>query len=428
MALETESDRLAEIQQQADEGAAWYSAAPLAAESGERDVHVGQLFGLLWLLFLVYPVVVLLQTRPLTARPLIALAALAAFAVVYAWGVVLRRNWFAHPPIDRTPRATWIVLAFLAAVPLTLMLTYRDSSWLYLFIYTSTAASMMLPARPASRLVGALTVFIAALGLIMHVDWSTLLYVVLLIPLAGYSVIGSIRMVGTIRDLHAAREEIARLAVSEERLRFARDLHDLLGHSLSLIVLKSELAGRLAEVAPERAVSEIRDVEGVARAALREVREAVAGYRQPSLLEELRGTREILAAAGIDYWCDAPPVALPPATEAVLAWAVREGVTNVIRHSRARQCTARFRRDGKSVTVEITDDGRGAIATPAQGRQYGESGGNGLCGLAERVAAQEGQFEADTLPTGGFRLCVTLPNMTSSEDHSTPRVHAGYVT
>jgi len=370
--------------------------------AGARRTLVGQLFGLIWLLFLVYPVVTLLQMRPLTARPLISLAALVIFAVAYAWGVVLRRNWFAHPPTGRTPGFTWVVLAFLMAVPLALTLTYRDSSWLYLFIYTGTASSMTLPPRHASRVVAALTVFTAALGLSLHADWSTLLYVVLLIPAGGYSIISSIGMVRTIRELRAAREEIARLAVSEERLRFARDLHDLLGHSLSLIVLKSELAGRLVDVSPERAGPEIRDVESVARAALREVREAVAGYRQPTLAEELRGAREMLAAAGIAYWCGAAPAALPAATESALAWVVREGVTNVIRHSGATRCTIHIMRDAETVTLDVVDDGRGAACL--------ETGtGSGLRGLVERVAAQGGDFMAGSDAAGGFRLCARLP-------------------
>ncbi len=402
MAARTEKDQPVEIGRSLEGGGETScGAAPPLAESGRRYALAGRLFGLLWLLFLVYPVVTLLRTRPLTGRPLIALAALLIFAAVYAREAVLRRNWFVHPPTGRTPGSTWIVLAFLAAVPLALTLTYRDSSWLYLFIYTGTASSMMLPARHASRIVAALTLCIAALGLGLHAEWSTLLYVVLLIPAGGYSIISSVRMGATIRELRAAREEIARLAVGEERLRFARDLHDLLGHSLSLIVLKSELAGRLVDDAPGRAAAEIRDVEAVARDALREVREAVAGYRRPTLADELRGAREILAAAGIAYWCDAAPAGLSPAVESVLAWAVREGVTNVVRHSRARHCTIQIAcLDGRA-SVEIVDDGVGA-AVPAPA-------GSGLPGLAERVAAQAGLLDVGPGPTGGFRLCVSVP-------------------
>jgi two-component system sensor histidine kinase DesK len=209
-----------------------------------------------------------------------------------------------------------------------------------------------------------------------------------------------------IRQLRVAREEIARLAVAEERLRFARDLHDLLGHSLSLIALKSELAGRLVGKAPDRAAAEMRDVETVARNALQEVRAAVAGYRQPTLASELRSAEEILTAAGISFRMEGVIDSPPPALEGVLSWTVREGVTNVIRHSRARCCTIRLSQDGALLGIEVCDDGRGvapnASAMPA-------ASGSGLAGLAERVAAFGGHFSVGPSPSGGFRLSVQVP-------------------
>ena len=127
------------------------------------------------------------------------------------------------------------------------------------------------------------------------------------------------------RELCEARAELALSAVAAERERFARDLHDLLGHSLSVIAIKSELAGRLLPGSPERAAAEVADVEHVARQALREVREAVSGYRRPTLDDELEGARVALSAAGIDAEFERAPVPLDPEVEAVLAWAVREG-------------------------------------------------------------------------------------------------------
>jgi two-component system sensor histidine kinase DesK len=196
-------------------------------------------------------------------------------------------------------------------------------------------------------------------------------------------------------------------AVAEERLRFARDLHDLLGHSLSLIVLKSELAGRLQQVNAERATGEIRDVEGVAREALREVRAAVAGYRQPTLATELPGARIMLAAAGIACDIDDAAEDVPRAADAVLAWTVREGVTNVIRHSNARRCTVSVTRLEEVASVEITDDGRGPVLAPMPDAT-GKSG-SGLAGLAERATAHGGSCEAGCRAGGGFRLFVSLP-------------------
>jgi two-component system sensor histidine kinase DesK len=250
---------------------------------------------------------------------------------------------------------------------------------------------------------------VAAAALIILVEGSpsTAGTVFLMIVSIGIGSAGLLYAVATVRELRAAREEIARLAVAEERLRFARDLHDLLGHSLSLIALKSELATQLAAAAPERAAAEMRDVEGVAREALREVREAVAGYRQPTLPDELSAAAEILAAAGIALRRDGEVSGLAPWVEAALAWTVREGVTNVIRHSRARVCTIRFTRDADRVGVEVADDGAGAAAGRAQTEPG--AGHSGLPGLRERVTAVGGRVEAGPGVTGGFRLAATVP-------------------
>ena len=217
---------------------------------------------------------------------------------------------------------------------------------------------------------------------------------------------GLVRLSDALRELHAVREELARQAVMEERLRLARDLHDLLGHTLSMITLKSELAGRLIEKESASAAQEIHEIERVACQALREVREAVAGYRQQTLQGELESVRQILEAAGIAYTVEHIAGKLPPGVDAVLAWMVREGVTNVIGHSRARQCSIRITREDGIVRAEVTNDGYTA--------QKGSTSrtGSGLTGLAERVAAYGGRFEAGPHPAESgqeFRLFVELP-------------------
>ena len=218
---------------------------------------------------------------------------------------------------------------------------------------------------------------------------------------------------------HAAQDEAARMAVMTERLRIARDLHDVLGHNLSLITLKSELARRLAGSASDRLASEIGDIEQVARTTLQEVREAVGNYRQPTLASELHGAQEILTAAGISCQYDnneSDIESLPAAIEAVLAWALREGVTNVIRHSRAHSCTIRVTRGMQNAQVEIIDDGAGmtkAAVAQQDGAGSAQSNGhvgNGLRGLSERVAALGGCFESGPHDdTSGFRLAVSVP-------------------
>ena len=232
---------------------------------------------------------------------------------------------------------------------------------------------------------------------------------------SGGVVIAFRRMATLNRQLREAHEDLAELAITEERLRFARDLHDLLGHSLSLIVLKSELAEQLLEAdrspgdVTSHAANEVRDIKEVARRSLAEVREAVGGYRRVTLAAELAGARAALDAAAIAAVVDEAPGGLPAPVDEVLGWTVREGVTNLVRHSGASSCRIRFESErgrGRAGTgsgraaVEITDNGR-AAAAPV--------GGSGLAGLAERAADRGGRLQAGPRPGGGFRLRVELP-------------------
>ncbi|HEY0808014.1 MAG TPA: sensor histidine kinase, partial [Pseudonocardiaceae bacterium] len=208
------------------------------------------------------------------------------------------------------------------------------------------------------------------------------------------------RAMTVVRELRQARVELARLAVTEERLRFARDLHDLLGHSLTTIALKSQLARRLAE--PGSAVaSEVADIEAVTQQALGEVRDAVTGYRNRSLAEELDTARATLSAAGIDVTVrlDSPP--LPAELDTLLGWVVREGTTNVLRHSRASACEFRLSRNGTTVSMAVDDNGVGVSTTPGSG--------NGLAGLAERVSGAGGRLDSGPAPERGFRLSARIP-------------------
>jgi two-component system sensor histidine kinase DesK len=238
---------------------------------------------------------------------------------------------------------------------------------------------------------------------------------------------GMCRLRVTINELHEAREQLARLAVTEERLRFARDLHDLLGHSLSVIALKADFAGRLLPAQADRAAKEVADIDAVARRALAEVRDAVSGYRQPTLAEAVAAGRQALDAAGIDTTCDVAQVALPADLDAVLAWAMREGVTNVIRHSRAQHCSIQVTAGLVEAAAEIVDDGVGHPAEPSNGsaidalddRPIPDWAGNGLAGLAERVAALHGRLEVAPLPQGGFRLKASVPTAAALAERAT---------
>ncbi|NDU73411.1 sensor histidine kinase [Actinomadura sp. DSM 109109] len=207
------------------------------------------------------------------------------------------------------------------------------------------------------------------------------------------------------QEAYAARDALARLAVTEERLRFSRDLHDLLGHSLSLIAVKSELAKRTVRDDPDRAGAEMADVQRAAREALREVRAAVRGYRAVELDAEVAGVRAVLEAAGVRCEIGRLPDGLPPEVRSVLAWVIREGATNVIKHSEARSCAVSLgvygdAAHGDSVVLEMRNDGvRGA----------GTAAGSGLTGLTERVAVLGGEISAGGHGRDGFLLRAAVP-------------------
>ena len=197
----------------------------------------------------------------------------------------------------------------------------------------------------------------------------------------------------------------AQLAVARERRRIAQDLHDLLGHSLSLLAIKSELARRLLSHDPDRAAAEVADLQVVAREALQEVREAVGGYRREDLGSELHRASTLLRAAGIGSSAEIAEVALEALsreTEQVLAWTLREGVTNVVRHSAAQQCRVTLRCDGSLLELRVADDGIGFVGSPPHQ-------GHGLAGLTERALAIGGRLETGIPEGGGFLLCVTVP-------------------
>jgi two-component system sensor histidine kinase DesK len=360
------------------------------------------LFTAMWLLFPIGSVVEMLRTDLVPLQLLTFLTPMAAFVSVFLW--LMLSYPFRDAELTPSERRIQLgLLVTLVALALYLELAY-GSGIPYHFMFVVIAAAVTLPAFHAAWTVVAVTLVVIGIYAIrsgwdaVAATWESAVAPFMIV---GFSMVIVSRLVVTVRELRMARKEIAHLAVTEERLRFARDLHDLLGHSLSLITLKSELAGRLLPAAPDKAAAEIRAVESVARRALREVREAVAGYRRPTLDEELNDAREILGAAGIAYQIENDAGVLPNATDAVLAWAVREGVTNVIRHSRARRCEIRVTRDGEKIQAEISDDGLGSSPERADG--------SGLSGLAERVAANGGDFERGSPPEGGFRLRVSLP-------------------
>jgi len=358
-----------------------------------------------WLACLLFPLVSLVREPGSPWHLVLGFVALGWYAASYTWLMWPHPVHWAAQARTRSWRARllWMALVVLALV---FSLVY-GSAWLWLFIGVAAIAGVLLPMRTAFAAVAILMFFpvfiivgtTGGIGGIMQVDWRWPIALLLLVRGLGLDMIGMARLGSAIGELHATRRELARLQVEEERLRLSRDLHDLLGQTLSMITLKSELARHLVTEEPDRCAQELSDIERVARQTLREVREAVAGYRQPRLESELEGVRQLLEAAGIDYQIEALTLVLPPETSAVLAWTVREGVTNVIRHVRARHCEIKLIQGNGTVGAEVINDGGRAARAEIPPER-------------ERVSALGGRMEAGSLTLSGkehFRVRVELP-------------------
>lgn len=271
-----------------------------------------------------------------------------------------------------------------------------------LYIYAAAAAAFTGRPRFAAKIVGgifALGLLSAALSGIPWPYWlAAFAPALIFVPIIGGVNIFHAEKERTNAKLRLAHDEISRLAKVAERERIARDLHDLLGHTLSSITLKSELASRLAQTDPVRAEREMREVAQVSRDALKEVREAVRGYRARDLGGELEAAKTMLAAAGVRLEYFAEPLTLPPIYEGALALALREAVTNVLRHARASVCTVRLLRLEGEAWLEVDDDGLGKCAPD----------GAGLAGMGERAALLGGRLSVQG-SSAGTRLRLTLP-------------------
>jgi two-component system, NarL family, sensor histidine kinase DesK len=388
-----------------------------------------------WLLFIIFPVLNAIGNRGGTLKHGLVIGGAVLFVVAYVTMVMTWRR-------DGDNRFALLLFSVLLSVS-TVLTLFTGSGWGFLFTYCAACVGLIAPKGVGFYEVGLCAGLAGVCSAIAGANGGAVLGFV-----ASSAGIGLLMLVMSdlrLRNaqLSRARAELARLAVAQERERFARDLHDLLGHSLSVIALKAELAGRMLTDRPFDAAKEVAELEQVARTALSEVREAVSGYRQPTLEGELAGARMALSAAGIEAEVEDAHVPLDPAVEAVLAWAIREGATNVIRHSGADHCSLRVIASLTDASVEVIDNGMGAaeagagnggdgawgdrgvgglggggIPSPALGacstgvpalRIAANGGGHGLAGLAERARLLNGTIEAGALAGGGYRLAVTVP-------------------
>nr|WP_223184111.1 histidine kinase [Streptomyces sp. CBMA291] len=302
----------------------------------------------------------------------------------------------------RESRTTWVLLGLLGAVTFGLAIAY-GREWLLLFPLLGLALGSVV--RRGRNLVRITVPLVVAVGVvtIWKDTWDSfgIVYGTFVSTLVTAAILA---LDETVRKLRATQEELARSAVEKERLRFSRDLHDLLGHTLSVIVVKSEVVRRLAPRDLDAALAQVADIESVGRQALTEIREAVTGYREGSLATELDRARDALSSAGIEPVVRRSGPLLEPATEALLSWVVRESATNAVRHSGATRCEISVDGTVDRVRLTVADDGRGPAPGPP---------GSGLRGLRERLAAAGGTLDSGPGPEGGFRVTAELPVETS---------------
>jgi two-component system sensor histidine kinase DesK len=342
--------------------------------------------GYIWLVYLGTPIWFAASHQTTTLGAWLTWASLPVFLPLYFLGYWL------------TGRAAFTVVAAIAALAMALSPLNAGAS--VYFIYAASFAGRVGPPRVGVSILAGLIAIVSVetplVGLSAEV-WGPTIPLIVLIGGLNVTFIEIGRRQKALR--RRAEDESQRVAVIAERERIGRDLHDLLGHTLSVITLKAELATKLATRDPDRAFAEMQDVERISRAALAEVRRAVQGYGRSTLVDELQHARGALEAAGATLDADVADVELTMAEEQALAFAIREAVTNVIRHARATRCAIRLRLDASSsvLRLEIRDDGRGG-ADPE---------GSGLTGMRARVVALGGRIERDG--RDGMRLTITMP-------------------
>jgi two-component system sensor histidine kinase DesK len=369
------------------------SATPTDEDRPTGPRRWGLMFAAIWLFYLLSPLTAAWDRGGL--RGAVGIAATLVFAAIYLT-VFMRMRWRRTGSPFRPPmRASQGVVVVLAMVALAVVMCATigqkgDAA----AVYIAVTCVMCLQTRWAwlASVAVALTAYAATLWV---PDWHRdegILFGTLVATLAIWGISQSIN-----RNIEvlAVREENARLALGDERNRFARDLHDILGHSLTVITVKAELANRLIDVDADRAKAELADLERLSRDALADVRRAVEGYRELTLPGELARARTALSAAEIEADLPNSTDGVPSDARELFAWAVREGITNVIRHSGARRCSVIL---GEH-EVEVRDDGRGAEVAGA---------GNGITGLRERASALGGSVITQSLHPG-FSLRVVLP-------------------
>ncbi|SFT20421.1 sensor histidine kinase [Paenibacillus sp. BC26] len=363
------------------------------------------LFAMIWLVYLVFPLYHLFNQTP--ARAAMGLTAVVVFIAIYIYSYCYERGR---------------LLCILGMLLIIGVFCFSDEASLYMAFYPAPIIGMLTSRKQLTIAFGGLVALFASTMWYwkLYDDTDALLQflpamiVIIVIP---FALVFGRRSRELRQKLILANEEISRLSKNEERQRISRDLHDTLGHTLSLITLKSELAEKLILKQPERAVQEVRDIQATSRAALRQVRELVSGMNAVKLRDEVDQAKKILAAAGIvlerkgsDFDRELPS----PLLDNILGMCLRESVTNIVKHSRARVCTVRLEGEPGKLKLIVADDGIGVSKSSeaAESRPFetggGLAGGNGLRGMRERLKLIDGDLALESVGRGTM-LTFTVP-------------------
>lgn len=321
----------------------------------------------------------------------------------------LQLAYFARPNIRLRSRLSYSLL-FVQACLIFLPLIPMGAAWVSLPSLFAGTALLVLPPAAGWVAFSAAVAGVVLIRVSRGVDFLVGFYTFASMVNLGLMVFGLIWLLRLVTDLGETRKRLAEVALAEERLRFARDLHDLLGMSLSAIALKSELAGRIMDIDATRASDELLEILGLTRQALTDVRSVASGYRELSLDQESRSAQAVLVAADVQVRLEIEYENLPVQVRTVLAVVLREGVTNVLRHSKVERCEIAVRRVGNGVALDIVNDGveNGLPPKPEKPVRV-EAAGSGITNMSDRVAGLGGELTAGVEPDGRFRLRAVVP-------------------
>ena len=359
------------------------------------------LFSLVWLIYMAFPVHTLIQ-RP-AGEMAVGFIIVAVFVFIYVYSF---RN------------TRWRFTLVLAQIAIIAFFTYKyDIGFFYMGFYPSPIIGMMPTVRKTALSYAALILFLASacwyyrLSLTSD-DFIQILPAMLIMLVMPIAFRMGRRAAELRQKLNVANEEIARLSKNEERQRISRDLHDTLGHTLSLITLKSELAEKLIAKNPERAVQEVKDIGRTSRAALKQVRELVSGMNAVTVEDEISHAKQILAAANIGLQVKGGfgEPAVQPLVDNILGMCLRETVTNVVKHSQARVCVVERSESESILMLAVSDDGSGMNAEQVEC----VTGGSGLRGMRERLKLVEGEVRLESESGKGTRVEFTVPRVAKS--------------